>query len=225
MGIEWIGVVLGLGFVLSFGYWTTDFLVAQRALASENLFYARRTPIIAAFPKMLVPIIVVIPGLVAISVLLQFSATSENPDYNSALILLMTHHLPNGVSGLAITALPASFMSDQHYFKMRKYATVFGVFLSIGSAYIVQSLPNLMDYMQLIFSFFNAPLFATFLLGMFWKRATEWGGFFGLVSGIFTAAIHYLIYKFNIIHYPLRWEQTIIKHGGHGLQIFQSQYL
>lgn len=250
MGIEWIGVVLGLGFVLSFGYWTTDFLVVQRALASENLFYARRTPIIAAFPKMLVPIIVVTPGLVAISVLPQFSATSENPDYNSALILLMTHHLPNGVLGLAITALLASFMSgmagnvtafntvwtydiygsyikknmsDQHYFKMGKYATVFGVFLSIGSAYIVQSFPNLMDYMQLIFSFFNAPLFATFLLGMFWKRATAWGGFFGLVSGILTAAIHYLIYKFNIIHYPLRWEQTIIRHGGHGLQIFQSQ--
>lgn len=228
LGIEWIGVVLGLGFVLSFGYWTTDFLVVQRALASENLSSARRTPIIAAFPKMLVPIIVVIPGLVAISVLPQFPDDCRNPDYNSALILLMTHYLPNGVLGLAITALLASFMSgmagnvtafntvwtydiygsyikknmsDQHYFRMGKYATVFGVFLSIGSSYIVQSFPNLMDYMQLIFSFFNAPLFATFLLGMFWKRATAQGGFAGLVSGILTAAIHYLLYKFNIIHY------------------------
>jgi SSS family solute:Na+ symporter len=228
LGIEWVGVVLGLGFVLSFGYWTTDFLVVQRALASESLSASRRTPIIAAFPKMLVPIIVVIPGLVALSVLPEFSSNS-NPDYNSSLILLMKHYLPSGVLGLAITALLASFMSgmagnvtafntvwtydiygsyirknmpDSHYLRMGKYATIFGVLLSIGSAYIVQSFPNLMDYMQLIFSFFNAPLFATFLLGMFWKRATPWGGFFGLISGILTAAIHYFLYRFNIINYP-----------------------
>lgn len=227
LGIEWMGVVLGLGFVLSFGYWTTDFLVVQRALASENLSGARKTPIIAAFPKMIVPIIVVLPGLVAISVLPQFSS-QHNPDYNSALILLIAHYLPNGVLGLAITALLASFMSgmagnitafntvwtydiygsyikrnmsDSHYLRMGKYATVFGIVLSIGSAYIVQSFPNLMDYMQLIFSFFNAPIFATFLLGMFWKRATPWGGFYGLVSGILTAATHYFLYRLHFINY------------------------
>ncbi len=229
LGVDWFGVVFGLGFVLAFGYWTTDFLVVQRALASKNINAARMTPIIAAFPKMLVPVIVVIPGLVALLVLPEFSqAALPTADYNSALILLMKHYLPNGVLGLAITALLASFMSgmagnvtafntiwtydiygtyikkgrsDSHYLKMGRYATVFGIVASIGTAYIVQSFPNLMDYMQLVFSFFNAPLFATFLLGMFWKGATPWGGFFGLLLGILASAVHYLLYRFGVLHY------------------------
>jgi len=230
MGVDWLGVVLGLGFVLSFGYWTTDFLVVQRALASEDLAAAQRTPIVASFPKMLVPIIVVIPGLLAVALLPQFKIVpgGPTPDYNSALILMFAHYLPNGILGLAITGLLASFMSgmagnvtafntvwtydiygsyikkgmpDQHYLKMGKYATVFGVLFSIGTAYIVRSFPNLMDYMQLLFSFLNAPLFATFLLGMFWKKATPWGGFWGLLLGIFAAATHYLLYRLGVVHY------------------------
>lgn len=229
LGVDWLGVVLGLGFVLSFGYWTTDFLVVQRALAAKDLAAAERTPILAAFPKMLVPIIVVIPGLIAIVTLPEFQGTAgQTPDYNSALVLLMAHHLPNGVLGLAITALLASFMSgmagnvtafntvwtydiygsyikkgmpDEHYLKMGRYATFFGVLVSIGAAYIVTSFPNLMDYMQLIFSFFNAPLFATFLLGMFWKRTTPWAGFWGLLLGILAAAIHYVLFRYGAITY------------------------
>ncbi len=230
MGVDWMGVVLGLGFVLSFGYWTTDFLVVQRAMASENLSAARRTPLMASFPKMLVPIIVVIPGLLAVALLPQFKVVpgGPTPDYNSALILMFAHYLPNGILGLAITGLLASFMSgmagnvtafntvwtydiygsyikknmpDQHYLKMGKYATVFGVIFSIGTAYIVRSFPNLMDYMQLIFTFFNAPLFATFLLGMFWKKATPWGGFWGLLIGISAAATHYALYQMHVVHY------------------------
>lgn len=229
LGVDWAGVVLGLGFVLSFGYWTTDFLVVQRALASRDINSSRMTPIIASFPKMLVPILVVIPGLVALLVLPEFSgASGQTAEYNSALILLMAHYLPNGILGLAITGLLASFMSgmagnitafntiwtydiygtyikkgkpDSHYLQVGKWATVFGIFISIGTAYIVKSFPNLMDYMQLIFSFFNAPLFATFLLGMFWAGATGWGGFFGLLSGILAAAAHYLLYKTGGIHY------------------------
>ncbi len=211
LGVDWFGVVMGLGFVLSFGYWTTDFLVVQRALASKNLNSARMTPIIAAFPKMLVPIIVVIPGLVALLVLPEFSqAALPTADYNSALILLMKHYLPNGLLGLAITALLASFMSgmagnvtafntiwtydiygtyikkgqpDAHYLKVGKYATVIGdrSHQRRHGLHRPVGFPNLMDYMQLIFSFFNAPLFATFLLGMFWKGATAWGGFWGLL--------------------------------------------
>ncbi len=230
LGVNWVALVLGLGFVLSFGYWTTDFLVVQRALASRNIHSARMTPIIASFPKMLVPIIVVVPGLIALLVLPEFSAAAPGvtPDYNSALILLMKHYLPNGVLGLAVTALLASFMSgmagnvtafnaiwtydiygtyinkgksDAHYLKVGKYTTVIGVMASIGTAYIVRSFPNLMDYMQLLFSFFNAPLFATFLLGMFWAGATGWGGFFGLLTGILTAAVHYIMIKAGLLHY------------------------
>ncbi len=229
LGVDWIGVVLGLGFVLSFGYWTTDFLVVQRALASKNANAARMTPIIASFPKMLVPLIVVVPGLAALLVLPEFASSSAAPaEYNQALILLMKHYLPNGILGLAVTALLASFMSgmagnvtafntiftydiygtylrrgrpDAHYLKVGKYATVFGILASVGTAYIVRSFPNLMDYMQLIFSFFNAPLFATFLLGMFWAGATAAGGFFGLLAGIVGAAVHYGMIKAGILHY------------------------
>lgn len=233
LGIEWLGVVIGLGFVLSFGYWTTDFLQIQCALASRDLDTARKTPIIAAFPKLLVPIIVVIPGLIAIAALPQYSTqihqiAGEAPNYNSALMLLMIKYLPNGILGLAITGLLASFMSgmagnvtafntvwtydiyshhiksnmsDTHYLKVGRLTTIIGILLSIGTAYIVRFFPNLMDYMQLLFSFFNAPLFATFLLGMFWKRATPWGGFFGLLAGISAAIIHYLLYKAHYLHY------------------------
>ena len=229
LGTDWLGVVLGLGFVLSFGYWTTDFLVVQRALASRNLVSAQRTPILAAFPKIIVPLIVVTPGLIAIAVLPEFQVvTGKTPEYNNALVLLLAHYLPNGVLGLAITALLASFMSgmagnvtafntvwtydiygsyirkgmpDEHYLKVGKYTTVVGVLISIGTAYIVRGFPNLMDYMQLLFSFFNAPLFATFLLGMFYKRATPWGGFVGLLSGILAAVIHYILYKFGVLFY------------------------
>lgn len=245
IGIEWIGVVMGLGFVLSFGYWTTDFLVIQHALASKNLPVAQKTPIIAAFPKILVPIIAVLPGLIAVAVLPEFgsaaqqvaattgttttaTATTTGPDYNSALFLLMMHYLPDGVLGLAIAGLLASFMSgmagnvtafntvwtydiyathikknmsDTHYLRVGKLTTFVGIVLSIGTAYIVQSFPNLMDYMQLIFSFFNAPLFATFLLGMFWRGATPWGGFWGLLIGICAAVVHYIMYKLHIVHY------------------------
>jgi SSS family solute:Na+ symporter len=229
LGVDWFGVAMGLGFVLAFGYWTTDFLVVQRALASKNLNAARMTPIIASFPKMLVPIIVVIPGLVALLVLPEFSpAALPTADYNSALILLMKHYLPNGLLGLAITALLASFMSgmagnvtafntvwtydiyaayikkgqkDEHYLRVGKITTVAGVLISIGTAYIVRQFPNLMDFVQLIFSFFNAPLFATFLLGMFWRGATPWGGFVGLLSGIAAAAGHYVLYKTGVLHY------------------------
>jgi SSS family solute:Na+ symporter len=229
LGVSWLGVVLGLGFVLSFGYWTTDFLVVQRALASKNLTAARTTPILASFPKILIPILVVIPGLVAVAVLPEFaSTTAPAAEYNSALILMMARFLPNGVLGLAITALLASFMSgmagnvsafnavwtydiyasyikprqkDEHYLKVGKITTVAGVLISIGTAYIVKQFPNLMDFVQLIFSFFNAPLFATFLLGMFWRGATPWGGFFGLLAGIAAAASHFILYKTGVLHY------------------------
>lgn len=219
MGADWMGIVLGLGFVLSFGYWTTDFLVVQRALSAENMSASRRTPVIASFPKMIMPFIVVFPGLVAVT-LIPGLGQPGGMKYDLALPMLLARYLPNGVLGLGLTALMASFMSgmagnvtafntvwtydiyeayikkgasDRHYLNMGRIATVAGTLISIGTAYIVMSFNNLMDYMQLIFSFFNAPLFATFLLGMFWKRATAWGGFFGLLAGIATSVFHYFV--------------------------------
>ncbi|MBV9454160.1 MAG: hypothetical protein JOZ19_08605 [Rubrobacter sp.] len=211
MAVQWFAVVLGLGFVLSFGYWCTDFLVVQRALAAEDQAASQRTPLIGAFPKILYGILAIFPGLIALSVFpnLGQSPGIEN-SYNMAVPYVMAYYLPTGMLGLGLTALMASFMSgmagnvtafnavwtydiyrsyvrpnesDRHYMNMGRIATVVGVLLSIGTAYIVLAFESIMDYVQLLHGIFLAPLFGTFLLGMFWKRTTPWGGFAGLVAG------------------------------------------
>ncbi len=223
MGVEWFGMAMGLGFVLSFGYWCTDFLVVQRAMAAESMNAARRTPLVAAFPKMLFPALVILPGMIAIALhsssggFLPIGADG-NPEYNLAIPVMLAHYLPTGLLGLGLTALMASFMSgmagnvtafntvwtydiyqsyikpgqtDRHYLWMGHFATVFGILLSIAAAYATTKFNNIMDMLQLVFAFVNAPLFATFLLGMFWRRATGHGAFFGLVLGTLSAAIHH----------------------------------
>ncbi|HSE72405.1 MAG TPA: sodium:solute symporter family protein [Nocardioidaceae bacterium] len=212
-----IGIVFGLGFVLSFGYWTTNFVEVQRAMASESMSAAQRTPIIGAFPKMFIPFIVVIPGMIAavtVNELATFKETGEGSvDYNDALLLLMRDLLPNGMLGLAIAGLLASFMAgmaanisafntvfsydlweqyvvkdrdDDYYLRVGRVITVVATVLAIGTAFLAAGYANLMTYLQTLFGFFNAPLFATFILGMFWKRMTATAGWVGLVSG--TAA-------------------------------------
>jgi solute:Na+ symporter, SSS family len=228
MGIEWFGTIFGLGFVLSFGYWCTDFLVIQRGLAAKDMTAAQRTPLIAAVPKMFFPLMVVLPGLVAIAL---DPTTKEllGGRYDNALPAMLGKFYPSGLLGIGLTALLASFMSgmagnvtafntvwtfdiyqthinpgkpDGHYLKMGRLATVFAVLVGIGTAFIVLRFNNLMDYLQLLFAFFNAPLFGTFLLGMFWKRTTPHSGFWGLLSGILGAAAHYALYRGHFIHYP-----------------------
>lgn len=216
-GVNFIGIVLGLGFVLSFGYWCTDFLVVQRALAAEDEAAAERTPLIAAFPKLFFPFIAIAPGLIILSVLPQLGhGGGYGNSYNMAIPFAMAHYLPSGVLGLGLTALIASFMSgmagnvtafntvwtydiyrsyirreapDSHYLWMGRVVTVVGLILSIGTAYIASSFNSIMDYVQALFSIFNAPLLATFLLGMFWRRSTPWGGFWGLLIGTIVSII------------------------------------
>lgn len=253
MGVEWFGLAMGLGFVLSFGYWCTDFLVVQRAMAAKSMSAARKTPLIAALPKMVFPFLVILPGLIAISLPTQppvstnaglhgvveqpqgkglipvkVDETTGTPmldgngkpilDYDLAIPNMLLHYFPTGMLGLGLTALLASFMSgmagnvtafntvwtydiyqsylkknasDQHYLFMGRMATVFGIALSIGAAYAATRFNNIMDFLQLVFAFVNAPLFATFLLGMFWKRTTGHGAFAGLLSGTAAAALHH----------------------------------
>ncbi len=225
MGVEIFGLVAGLGFVLSFGYWCTDFLVVQRALASENLAAAQRTPLIAAVPKALFPFLVIVPGLVAAA--LAIKLPDGNYDYTLPILLKM--YYPSGMLGLGLAALLASFMSgmagnvtafntvwtfdiyqaylnknadDAKLLSIGKQATFFGVLVSIGAAYLCRRFDSLMDYMQLLFGFFNAPIFATFLLGMFWKRATGHGAFVGLLAGITAGVGHHLVRIAGVIHYP-----------------------
>lgn len=223
MGVEWFGMAMGLGFVLSFGYWCTDFLVVQRAMAAESMLAARKTPLYAAFPKMIFPFLVIVPGMIAIALqsgntaLLPLSADGT-PNYNLAIPVLLAHYLPSGLLGLGLTALMASFMSgmagnvtafntvwtydiyqsyirpgksDAHYLRMGHVATVFGIAASVAAAYATTRFNNIMDMLQLVFAFVNAPLFATFLLGMFWRRATGHGAFFGLLIGTTAAALHH----------------------------------
>src|SRR5208337_2720732 len=117
MGVEVFGLVAGLGFVMSFGYWCTDFLVVQRAMAANSMSAARRTPLIAAFPKMLMPFIVIVPGIAALALshmALGYSIPLKadgGPDYDQTLTTLMAQFYPSGILGLGLTALMASFMS------------------------------------------------------------------------------------------------------------------
>jgi len=266
MGVEWFGMVMGLGFVLSFGYWCTDFLVVQRAMAADSMTSARRTPLIAAFPKMLFPFLVILPGMIAgvVAAKVQFREVSiqfQGPppevekivssggheismkggkgiipakldeygqpvvkdgktvlDYDLATPMMLVRYFPSGLLGLGLCALMASFMSgmagnttafnsvwtydiyqsyinkgatDQHYLWMGRASTVFGLAIAVAAAYIARQFNNIMDVLQLVFAFVNAPLFATFLLGMFWKRATANGAFCGLLSGTTAAALHH----------------------------------
>lgn len=217
-----IGIVMGLGFVLSFGYWCTNFLVVQRAMAAGSMSAARKTPLIGAIPKMFIPFLVIIPGMIAIALLNAGDGMFSLPvkgvgyDYDMVIPMLLKRYLPTGVLGLGLTALMASFMSgmagnvtafntvwtydiyqsyivpgksDKHYLRVGQITTIVGVLVSILTAYVAALFNNVMDFLQLIFAFINAPLFAAFLLGMFSRRTTGHGAFFGLLSGTTAAAI------------------------------------
>jgi len=235
-----LGLVFGLGFVLSFGYWTTNFVEVQRAMASKSMSAAQRTPIIGAFPKMLIPFIVIIPGMIAAvtvtelqgenkQALIDGGSAPSGATFNDALLLLMRDLLPNGVLGVAIAGLLASFMAgmaanlssfntvftydiwqayikkdkpDGYYLKMGRWVTAGATILAIGTAAIASQYSNLMDYLQQLFSFFNAPLFATFILGMFWKRMTPAAAWIGLLSGTASAIVVFLLAETGVWDLP-----------------------
>ncbi|MEH1101995.1 sodium:solute symporter family protein [Micromonospora sp. CPCC 205561] len=235
LGAHWIGIVFGLGFVLSFGYWTTNFAEVQRALSAKNMSAARRTPIIAAYPKLLIPVVTVIPGLVALVTVQGLGAESGDLVYNNAIPLLMRDLLPNGVLGIAVTGLVASFMAgmaanvsgfntvftydiwqqyvrrdrpDEYYIRIGRWATVGGVLVGIGTAFIAAGFSNIMNYIQALFSLFNAPLFATFIIGMFWRRMSAAAGFLSLLMGTLAALATYLLYKAGVVHFNSDLEES-----------------
>lgn len=223
MGVDAFSLVAGLGFTLGFGYWCTNFLVVQRAMAANSMSAARRTPLIATFPKMFMPFVVILPGIAALALSrmnvgydMPINPNTHEVDYNLVLTTLMTKFYPSGMLGVGLTALMASFMSgmagnvsafntvwtydiyqtyirrgapDSHYLWMGRVATVLGVALSILTAYVAMAFNNIMDILQLVFSVVNAPLFATFILGMFWRRATGHGAFAGLLTGTVGATM------------------------------------
>jgi len=223
MGVEWYGILIGLGFVLSFGYWCTNFAEVQRAMVAKDMGAARRTPIIGAIPKMLFPAVVILPGLIAFALTgdgqgYELPTKDGVANYNQVLPSMLLHYFPSGMLGLALTALMASFMSgmaanvtafntvwtydiyqstlgrgkdDAHLLRMGKYATVFGIIASMGFALVAAQYNNILSILQLVFGFVNAPLFATFLLGMFSRRSSSRGAFAGLVTGTLAALLYH----------------------------------
>ncbi len=219
-----VGIVFGLGFVLSFGYWTTNFVEVQRAMASKDMNSAKRAPIIGTFPKMFIPFIIIIPGMLAAVLVSPLASMkgdgkatgADGITYNDSLLLLMKQLLPNGLLGVAIAGLLAAFMAgmaanisafntvttydlwqtyvkkdkpDHYYTTFGRFATVAAAVIAIGTSYWASQFPNMMTYLQTLFGFFNAPLFATFILGMFWKRMTATAAWTGLVSGTLAAVL------------------------------------
>jgi SSS family solute:Na+ symporter len=226
IGSNFIGIVLGLGFVLSFGYWTTNFAEVQRALSAKDLSAGRRTPLIAAYPKLLIPAVTIIPGLVALVSVKDFG--KGKLVYNDAIPALMGKLLPSGLLGLAITALFASFMAgvaanvsslntvvtydlvqpylkpdrdDRYYLNVGRLVTAGGIVLAVFSALLASHFNNIMNYLQTLFGIFNAPIFATFILGMFWKRTTKWAGFWGLLAGVLGGSTVFLLYETKALHF------------------------
>jgi solute:Na+ symporter, SSS family len=212
--------------VQSFGYWTTNFAEVQRALSASSLSAARRTPLIGAFPKLLAPAITIIPGMIAVVVIKGLGGADEELQYNNAIPLLMNEYFPNGMLGLALTGLMAAFMagvaanvsafntvvtydlvepyirsgrSDEYYLRFGRIATIGGIVISISTALIASGYTNIMNYIQVLFSVFNVPLFATFIIGMFWKRMTPAAGFWGMVAGSVGALGTYLLYKADVL--------------------------
>jgi solute:Na+ symporter, SSS family len=227
-----LGIVFGLGFVLSFGYWTTNFAEVQRALSAKNMSAARRTPLIGAYPKTFIVLVIFIPGMIAAVLspeLAKYKAAQalkpglkslDGVNFNNATELLMRDLLPNGMLGVAIAGLLAAFMAgmaanissfntvftydiwqtyvkknrqDNYYLRVGRWVTVIGCVVAIFTAVIAQSFSNVMNYLQTLFSFFNAPLFATFILALFWKRMSKAAGWSGLVCGTLSAVIVFVL--------------------------------
>jgi SSS family solute:Na+ symporter len=222
--LDVVGISMGLGFVLSFGYWCTDFMLIQRALAARSTAGVINTPLIAAAAKLFFPMMVVVPGLAA-AVLFR---SQRGFNYDQALPALMVRYYRHGLLGFGITAILASLMSglagninalvtiwthdvyraslapnksDGHYVLVGRLSTLVAILLSVATAYVALSFNNLMDYLQLLFSLFNAPLLATFLLGMFTTWVTPKAGFWGLLLGTLASIAHNFAYRTHWITY------------------------
>jgi SSS family solute:Na+ symporter len=224
LGWDYISVIFGLGFVLAFSYWTCGFAEVQRAMAAKDYHSARMTPLIGAVFKIMLPFLTIIPGLIALA---EFS-DEMGTEYNKSLLIMMKQFYPNGLLGLGVTALVAAFMAglsssitalntiftydfyqtyirpdakDEEYLRIGKLCTVGSILFAIFGSFIAMNFDNVMNYVQLLFSFFNAPLIGIFLLGMFWSRASGNSGFWGLLIGTLLGFSHFLLVQMGWLEY------------------------
>jgi SSS family solute:Na+ symporter len=231
---DWFGIIAGLGFAISFGYWTTNFAEVQRAMSAKDENAARMTPIIGAYPKVLIPLLVVVPGMAAV-VLIPNLGASGGPTYTQTIPALMAMYLPPGVLGVAVTGLVAAFMAgmaanvssfnavftydiwqdyirrdrdDAYYLRIGRVVTIVGVVIGIGTAFIAAGFNNIMNYIQVLFSFFNVPLFCAFIIGMFWRRASKSAGFWAILVGTVVSVATYALYGLGIVPFRSALQET-----------------
>jgi len=231
---DWFGIVAGLGFAISFGYWTTNFAEVQRAMSAKDQNSARMTPIIGAYPKVLIPLLVVLPGMAAV-VLIPNLGAPGGPTYTQTIPALMARYLPPGVLGVAVTGLVAAFMAgmaanvssfnavftydiwqdyirpdrdDAYYLRVGRLVTIVGVVIGIGTAFIAAGFNNIMNYIQVLFSFFNVPLFCAFIIGMFWRRASRSAGFWAILVGTVVSVATYPLYAVHVVPFRSALSET-----------------
>jgi len=231
---DWFGIVAGLGFAISFGYWTTNFAEVQRAMSAKDQNSARMTPIIGAYPKVLIPLLVVLPGMAAV-VLIPNLGAPGGPTYTQTIPALMARYLPPGVLGVAVTGLVAAFMAgmaanvssfnavftydiwqdyirpdrdDAYYLRVGRLVTIVGVVIGIGTAFIAAGFNNIMNYIQVLFSFFNVPLFCAFIIGMFWRRASRSAGFWAILVGTVVSVATYALYAVHVVPFRSALSET-----------------
>jgi SSS family solute:Na+ symporter len=224
---DWISLVFGLSFCLSFGYWTTNFAEVQRAMSAKNDNAARLTPIIGAYPKAIIPLGIVIPGMAAVLLIPGLGEGGGLP-FNDAIPALMNKYLPTGVLGVALTGLLAAFMAgmaanvssfnavwtydiwqdyirpgrpDSYYLRIGRITTVAGVFIGILTAFIAAGYSNIANYLQTLFSFFNVPIFLAFIVGMVWRKVGRGAGFWGMIVGTLMSFGTWLLYKQGVLSF------------------------
>jgi solute:Na+ symporter, SSS family len=223
--LDVVGIVVGLGFVLSFGYWCTDFVLMQRAFTSRTDAEARQVPLWAGFGKLVFSFIVVIPGLAAYRLMPQLGRTLR---FDETLPSLMKLYYGPAMLGLGLTALLASLMSgfaanisgfaavwtgdiyrtriakgksDSHYLLIGRMAAIAAIVVSLLTSYIDFLFSTLMEHVQLIFSIFGSPFWAIFLLGMSTRRTTARGAVVGFLSGTVVAFLHLAATSLGFLHY------------------------
>ena len=225
--MDLVGVTVGLGVVLSFGFWSTDFVQMQRALAVKRRDKVAFVPLSIATAKIAFAIVVAFPGIVAPLIV----GEHLRGNWNMTLPDLMLHYFKHswvaiGIMGLAaslvstfannVSGFSSAFvqgiyqewicprMSDTHYFWIGRIANVVAILLSVGAAYSALSYQSLMEYIQMILSTFNAPIFALVALSVLAPRRGASGGLAGLTVGVASAGLHQALVSARVVHYGSR---------------------
>ena len=212
--IPWLGMILGLAFVLSPAWWCCHQAIIQRTLGARSEWDAKAGMLFAAFPKMFIPVLVVLPGLLALSL----NPNLTGPEMDRAFPWLIRNLLPAGLAGLVFAAFMAALISsvdstlnsaatvwtrdiyqrffvknasDRHYLKVGRVLTLVFVLWAIAFAPVTTKFPGIYVAMQSLLSIFQGPTFAITLLGIGWSRATQWGGLFGLLAGVAISSTLY----------------------------------